>query len=145
MQKLRPHLSQRGMGSFVASKWSRGLLDKNRNPGELDYTGYKETLLLTWHKRLRSKPYQVSFVPLMIYQHLPNNKNDHKATVSKKMEQLKALKENTLVCGYREDDLVFLFMSKDPEMFSRLYNTLTKYHANSEHRYKSLHPPLCQQ
>lgn len=82
---------------------------------------------------------------LMIYQHLPNNKHAHKEAVSMKLAQLKASNQNALVCGYREDDLVFLFMSKNQELFTRLCNTLTKYHANSEHKYKSLHLSLCQQ
>jgi len=81
----------------------------------------------------------------MIYQHLPSNKHAHKEAVSRKLVQLKASNQNALVCGYREDDLVFLFMSKEQELFTSLYNTLTKYHANSEHKYKSLHLPLCQQ
>lgn len=76
---------------------------------------------------------------LMIYQHLPNNKNDHKKAVRKKMEQLTALNIDSLVCGYREDDLVFLFLTKKPDLFKRLYGTLKNYHLKSIHMYKSLH------
>lgn len=82
---------------------------------------------------------------IMIYQHLPYNKHAHEEAVSKKLVQLKASNQNALVCGYREDDLVFLFMLKDQELFTRLYNILTKYYVNSEHRYKSVHPPTNQQ
>lgn len=76
---------------------------------------------------------------LMIYQHLPNNKHVHEAAVSKKLKQLCASNSDALVCGYREDDLVFLFMAKEPLLFNRLCSSITKYYSNSEHRYKSLH------
>jgi hypothetical protein len=76
---------------------------------------------------------------LMVYQHLPNNKHVHEESVLKKMIQLKASKENSLVCGYREDDLAFLFMAKDDELFTRLYSNLSNYYAKSDHKYKSLH------
>lgn len=78
---------------------------------------------------------------LMIYQHLPNNKHIHEQAVSKKIIQLRASNEHSLVCGYREDDLVFLFMSKDATLFTHLCSILTNYHAKSEHKYKSLHLP----
>jgi hypothetical protein len=76
---------------------------------------------------------------LMIYQHLPNNKHIHEDAVSKKLIQLKASNDDALVCGYREDDLVFLFMAKDSAVFNRLCISITEYHAKSEHMYKSLH------
>jgi len=75
---------------------------------------------------------------LMIYQHLPNNKHDHEKSVINKMLQLKASNETCFVCGYREADLAFLFLSKSTEAFTRLCNTLTKYHAKSEHKDKTL-------
>lgn len=76
---------------------------------------------------------------LMIYQHLPPNKNDHKKSVTRKMKQLSAANMDSFVCGYREDDLVFLFLTKDSDRFNRLYETLKNYHSKSEHMYKSLH------
>lgn len=75
---------------------------------------------------------------LMIYQHLPNDKRIHEESVSKKLKQLKA-NQNVFVCGYRENDLVFLFMSKNAELYNRLYNTIKIYHDNRKHKYKSIH------
>lgn len=78
---------------------------------------------------------------LMIYQHLPNNKPVHEEDVSKNLEHLKVLNSTALICGYREGDLVFILMSKDQELFTRLCSTLTTYHAKNQHRHKSLHLP----
>jgi hypothetical protein len=75
---------------------------------------------------------------LMIYQHLPKNKHNHEKSVMKKLLQLKASNENCFVCGYREDDLAFLFLSKSGEVFTRLCNTLTQYDAKSQHKDKTL-------
>ncbi len=76
---------------------------------------------------------------LMIYQHLPNNKNEHVKSVYKKMAQLKASYVDSFVCGYREDDLVFLFLTKKEELFKSIYSTLTDYYSKSVSKYKSLH------
>ena len=76
---------------------------------------------------------------LMIYQHLPNNKHVHEVSVTKKIKQLRSSNKDSHVCGYREDEVVFLFMSKDATLFTHLSSTLTNYHSKSEHRYKSLH------
>lgn len=76
---------------------------------------------------------------LMIYQHLPNNKNEHVKSVYKKMTQLKASNVDSFVCGYREDDLVFLFLTQKEELFKNIYSTLTNYYSKSVSKYKSLH------
>jgi hypothetical protein len=78
---------------------------------------------------------------LMIYQHLQNNKRLHESDVIRKLEQLKASHENARVCGYREDDLVFLFLSKDENVFRPLCDTLRDYCLKSGHERKSLHLP----
>jgi len=78
---------------------------------------------------------------LMIYQHLPNNKNIHLDSVRKKLSQLQSASGGSLVCAYREDDLAFLFLSKDPRLFDELCNILNAYHVNSHHKLKSLHLP----
>lgn len=76
---------------------------------------------------------------IMIYQHLPNNKHIHETAVSKKLVQAKASNQDAFVCAYREDDLAFLFIVRNGGVFNRLCACLTRYHARSEHRYKSLH------
>lgn len=78
---------------------------------------------------------------LMIYQHLPRDKRFHEQNVWKKLLQLRnySSSSSNLVCAYREDDLAFLFIAKEPDLFDRLYNILYDYHDRSGHRYKSLH------
>jgi hypothetical protein len=76
---------------------------------------------------------------LMIYQHLPRNKCEHEKAVQKKLKQLDAQNGNSFICGYREDDLAFLFMSKQEKLFTRLRGILERYRAKSEHKNKSLH------
>ncbi len=78
---------------------------------------------------------------LMIYQHLPNNKHIHEEAVSKKLKQLLTASGDRFVCAYREDDLAFLFLTKDQVIFHRLSKLLSAYHGNSQHKYKSLHIP----
>lgn len=98
----------------------------------------REKYILNDEMKILSSHLDTSSI-LMIYQHLPNNKNIHETAVVRKMDQLKAADKNCFVCAYREDDLVFLFVTKTPEIFLRLFKTLTKYHAKSEHKSKSLH------
>jgi hypothetical protein len=79
---------------------------------------------------------------LMVYQHLPNNKHIHEKSVEKKMAQLRASSKASQVCAYREDDLAFLFMTKNYALCNRLYSTLEKYHQESGHPQKSIHPAV---
>lgn len=79
------------------------------------------------------------FSILMIYQHLPNNKHIHIEAVSKKINQAAALTRNAFICAYREDDLVFLFITKNYAVFEIVSESLKKYHKNSGHKYKSIH------
>jgi len=78
---------------------------------------------------------------LMIYQHLPNNKDIHLCSVRKKLAQLQSASGGSLACAYREDDLAFLFVAKDQTIFDELCKILNDYHANSQHKLKSLYPP----
>ena len=77
---------------------------------------------------------------LMIYQHLPNNKHAHESAVQKKVEQLQANSGGELACAYREDDLAFIFIAKDLNLFRQLYKTLADYHSRSQHPRKTLYP-----
>ncbi len=76
---------------------------------------------------------------LMIYQHLPNNKHIHKESVSKKINQAKLSTNKAFVSAYREDDLAFIFMGKNEEIFESLNTQLHSYHEKSGHKYKSIH------
>ncbi len=76
---------------------------------------------------------------LMVYQHLPKNKNIHHEAVRKKLSQLQSASGGTFVCAYREDDLAFLFIAKDQRLFNELRNILNDYHDKSQHKLKSLH------
>lgn len=79
---------------------------------------------------------------LMIYQHLPMNKHIHEDAVIKKVEQLQAKSGGNLACAYREDDLAFIFIAKNPNLFRRLYRILVEYHSSSQHPRKTLYPTM---
>lgn len=79
---------------------------------------------------------------LMIYQHLPMNKHIHEDAVKKKVEQLQAKSGGGLACAYREDDLAFIFIAKELNLFRRLHKTLDDYHSSSQHLRKTLYPPM---
>lgn len=76
---------------------------------------------------------------LMIYQHLPNNKHIHKDSVKKKVNQALSSTSNAHVTAYREDDLAFIFMVKNKNLYVSLNSLLKKYHERSGHKYKSIH------
>ena len=76
---------------------------------------------------------------LMIYQHLPRNRDMHKQAVDKKIEQAVRASGSPYVLAYREDDLAFLFIAKEEELFSRLSDALQTYHQRSGHAHKSIH------
>jgi hypothetical protein len=76
---------------------------------------------------------------LMLYQHLPNNKLVHTASVKKKLEQIRRVDCRAYTCAYREDDVAFLFVSKQKKVQEEIQGLLKNYHARSNHKYKSLH------
>lgn len=76
---------------------------------------------------------------LMLYQHLPNNKHLHEESVTKKLQQVHSADKSAFACAYREDDLAFLFVSKNKELHKKIQTILNKYHASSNNKYKSLH------
>ncbi len=76
---------------------------------------------------------------LMLYQHLPNDKHMHKEYVAKKLEQVRIANCAAYTCAYREDDLAFLFISKEKALHEEIQDLLEKYHLDSSHKYKSLH------
>ena len=76
---------------------------------------------------------------LMIYQHLPNNKHIHEEAVHNKLAQLRTASGGNFISAYREDDLAFLFVTKDEIIHDKLCGLLSAYHDKSQHKYKSLH------
>lgn len=76
---------------------------------------------------------------LMIYQHLPKNKHIHTESVERKLAQVRSVHPAANACAYREDDLAFIFVSKQQTRHREIKNLLAAYHANSVHKYKSLH------
>ena len=76
---------------------------------------------------------------LMIYQHLPKDKNIHQESVLKKINQVISSTNCQYVMAYREDDLAFIFVMKNRLIYSTLNRLLTKYHGKSGHKYKSIH------
>lgn len=76
---------------------------------------------------------------LMLYQHLPMNKHIHAASVAKKLAQVRGISAMAYACAYREDDLSFLFVSKQQSLHQEIHGILSGYHAHSNHKYKSLH------
>jgi len=79
---------------------------------------------------------------LMIYQHLPNDKNKHAEAVSRKLRQVRAVDKTVYACAYREDDLAFLFIAKSKSSYEDIFDVLKKYYKRSLHKYKSLHESL---
>ena len=79
---------------------------------------------------------------LMIYQHLPMNKHIHEAAVKMKVEQLQSKSGGNLACAYRENDLAFIFVAKDLNLYRRLYGCLVAYHSTSQHPRKALYPMM---
>lgn len=80
---------------------------------------------------------------LMLYQHLPKNKHIHARSVERKLAQVRSANAMAYACAcacaYREDDLAFLFISKQQSRRQEMYGILGAYHTHSTHRYKSLH------
>ena len=75
---------------------------------------------------------------LMIYQHLSRDRNRHEDMVEKKLNQVNACCHDTFICAYREDDLAFIFISKEERIHKRVFNVLNKYHSRSDKKFKSI-------
>lgn len=76
---------------------------------------------------------------LMVYQHLPNNKNTHNVATEKKLEQVRGVYPSVYTCAFREDDLAFLFVMKERSIYDEIYGVLESSHSTSNCKYKSLH------
>ena len=76
---------------------------------------------------------------LMLYQHLPNDKNNHKTATEKKLGQIRGVDRMVYTCAFREDDLAFLFVIKEKWLYDEIRGILEHYHAKSICKYKSLH------
>jgi len=76
---------------------------------------------------------------LMLYQHLPRNIDQHHPGTEKKLRQAKTRRGVLHACAYREDDLAFLFIAKQPDLHSEIKQLLMAYHSNSGHKFKSIH------
>ncbi|MBU2570510.1 MAG: hypothetical protein KJ725_10875 [Gammaproteobacteria bacterium] len=107
------------------------------SPSYLEKMG-REKYILNGELAKLAQALDVSSV-LMIYQHLQNNKHKHKMSVHKKLKQVIKASGSSLVLAYREDDLAFLFITKNEAMFSQLCKLLESYHESSGHVYKSIH------
>ncbi len=76
---------------------------------------------------------------LMLYQHLPRNKDQHHSGTENKLRQVRTRKGPVHACAYREEDLAFIFISKQPALHSEIKRLIASYHANSGHKWKSVH------
>ena len=76
---------------------------------------------------------------LMLYQHLPPNKNIHAQSVEKKLAQVRSINATVYAVAYREDDLAFLFVSKQKPLYQELHSILRGYQKSSTNAYRSLH------
>ena len=76
---------------------------------------------------------------LMVYQHLPYNKHIHEKAVEMKLNQVRAFSMRPFVCGYREGDLSFIFISKTRSLYKEIVNVLNDYYSKSIVRYRSIH------
>ena len=76
---------------------------------------------------------------LMLYQHLPNDKNNHKTATERKLEQVRSVDRKVYTCAYREDDLAFLFVLKEKWLYEEIRSILERYHVKGICKYKSLH------
>ena len=106
-------------------------------PSYLRRMGREKYILTDELKFLINKIHHSSV--LMLYQHLPNDKRMHKESVEKKLEQVRCADCNAYTCAYREDDLAFLFVSREKALIKEIIGLLTNYHVASDHKYKSLH------
>jgi hypothetical protein len=68
---------------------------------------------------------------LMIYQHLQFNKHKHEGDVRKKVIQASEATQCPYVLAYREDDLAFLFLTKNRGKFSPFCKIIESYEASS--------------
>jgi hypothetical protein len=76
---------------------------------------------------------------LMLYQHLLRDKDQHHSGTERKLSQARTRSRAVHACAYREGDLAFLFISKQPDMHSEIKQLLMAYHSSSGHIFKSIH------
>jgi len=79
---------------------------------------------------------------LVIYQHLQRNKKRHELDVEKKLNQVRAVEASLYIGAYREDDLVFIFISKKNNVHEEVFAALTKYHKKIAHQYGAVYKSL---
>jgi hypothetical protein len=95
------------------------------NPSYLKRMGREKYLLneeLTSHIKLL---HQTS--GLMVYQQLQRNRDWHIKDFKNKLEQVKSLNDKIFVCGYREDDLSFIFVTKTIELHIKITDIFKEY------------------
>jgi hypothetical protein len=63
----------------------------------------------------------------MVYRQLPRNRDWHIKDFKNKLEQVKSLNDKIFVCGYREDDLSFIFVTKTIELHIKITDILKEY------------------
>lgn len=76
---------------------------------------------------------------LMFDQHLPSDKNKHVESVNKKLNQVRSTAGSLYTCAYREDDVAFLFISKNSNLHGEIEGVLTRYYQESSRKYSSVH------
>ncbi len=76
---------------------------------------------------------------LMIYQHLQRNKKKHDLDVEKKLNQVRNVESSVYAGAYREDDLVFICITKNATVFNAIYSELTQYHEKIAHKYGAIY------
>ena len=130
---FRPMLSQKDALVFVDP--DTGL--ETGKPGYLRKMGREKYILNGELKFLIQEIDRSS--ALMLYQHLPYNKHTHTVSVERKLAQVRRADSSVHTCAYREDDLAFLFVSKQRRLHDQVQDVLSRYHAHSLHQYKSLH------
>jgi hypothetical protein len=76
---------------------------------------------------------------LMFYQHLPSDKNKHVESVNKKLNQVRTAAGTVFTCAYREDDVAFLFISKNSNLNREIGSVLNRYYHENNRKHSSLH------
>lgn len=83
---------------------------------------------------------------IMIYQQLQRNSNLRAQMLKKKLNQIsKKCCSDIFLCAYTEDDLAFIFVSKQENIHIKLANVLNKYYTESDNRFRfppHILPPL---
>ena len=110
------------------------------SPAYLTKRGREKYILIDEFKGLINTIQSTSV--LMIYQHLPPDRRYQERAVDRKLKQVAVAYSNAFVCGYREEDLSFIFVSKIKEVHMKIINVLKKYDIRSTNTSKSFHEKL---